>query len=273
MRIFKFLGTLLLVTSVFVGCNLNSKKSKDTKGETTKTNKAVAVTYKVASRYFIKNNVEELPSKIDSREEFEKYFGAAAVMGKNGMPTSIDFEKEYVIAVTVDASNKSTELQPVSLTKEGEKINFDFSVIEGSETSYTTRPSLVIIVSKEMDGNVTTNPIKAMSDGHNAKNSLDWEGEYEGTLPCADCEGIKTTILLKNNETYTMIITYLGEEEGREITEGNFEWDTAGTVITLINDDEEPYKLKVVEGAIQKLDIKGKEITGELAKLYFLQKK
>ncbi|PHO01769.1 hypothetical protein CSC82_21900, partial [Rhodobacteraceae bacterium 4F10] len=124
MRGFKFLGALLLVVSAFLGCNLSSNKSKDTKEETTKTNEAVTVTYKVASRYFIKNNIEELPSKIDSREEFEKYFGMATVMGENGKPTSIDFEKEYVIAVTVDASNKTTELQPVSLTKEGEEINF-----------------------------------------------------------------------------------------------------------------------------------------------------
>jgi len=272
MRTSKFLGMLLLVTSVFIGCNLNGKKSKEAKEEITETNESITVTYKVASRYFIKNNVGELPNKIDSREEFEKYFGAAAVMGKNGMPTPIDFEKEYVIAVTVDANNKSTELQPVSLIKKGKEINFDFSVIEGNETSYTTRPSLVIVVSKEIDGNVTTNPIKAMNDGHNAKNSLDWNGEYEGVLPCADCEGIKTTIQLKDNGTYTITTKYLGKGE-EETVEGSFKWDITGTVITLLNDEKEPYKLKVVEGAIQKLDIEGKEITGELAELYFLQKK
>lgn len=270
MRTLKFLGTLLLVTSVFVGCSLNSKKSKETKEEITETNEPIAVTYKVASRYFIKNNVDKLPNKIDNREEFEKYFGAAAVMGKNGMPTLIDFEKEYVIAVNAEASNKSTELEPVSLTKKGKEINFEYSVIEGGETSYTTRPSLVIIVSKEMDGNVNVTPIKAINDGHNAKGSLDWNGKYEGVLPCADCEGIKTTILLKDNDTYVMTIKYLGEGQ-EETVEGAFEWDATGTIITLVN--EESYKLKVVEGAIQKLDIEGKEITGEMADLYFLRKK
>lgn len=266
MRILKFLGILLFVISVLVGCNLNSKKSKETKEET------IAVTYKVASGYFIKNNVDKLPSKIDNREEFEKYFGVATVMGENGKPTSIDFEKEYVIAVTVDANNKLTELQPISLTKTGEEINFDYSVTEGGETSYTSRPALVIIVSKKIEGNINVNPIKVMVDEHNAKNSLDWNGEYEGVLPCADCEGIKTTIQLNDNGTYVMTTKYLGEGQ-EETVEGSFEWDATGTVVTLINDDEEPYKLKVVEGAIQKLDIEGKEITGELAKLYFLQKK
>lgn len=272
MRTLKFLGTLLLVISLLVGCNFNNKKSKEVKEEANEMNESKAVIYKVASRYFIKNDVTELPSKINSREEFEKYFGAATVMGEDGKPTPIDFEKEYVIAVTVEASNKLIELQPISLTKTGEEINFDYSVTEGGETSYTSRPALVIIVSKKIEGNINVNPIKVVVDEHNAKNSLDWSGKYEGILPCADCEGIKTTIQLNDNGTYVMTTKYLGEGQ-EETVEGSFEWDKTGTVVTLINDDEEPYKLKVLEGAIQKLDIEGKEITGELAKLYFLQKK
>ncbi|MEY8861961.1 copper resistance protein NlpE [Tenacibaculum singaporense] len=272
MRTLKFLGTLLLVISLLVGCNFNNKKSKEVKEEANEMNESKVVIYKVASRYFIKNDVTKLPSKINSREEFEKYFGAATVMGEDGKPTPIDFEKEYIIAVTVEASNKLIELQPISLTKTGEEINFDYSVTEGGETSYTSRPTLVIIVSKKIEGNINVNPIKVVVDEHNAKNSLDWNGEYEGVLPCADCEGIKTTIQLNDNGTYVMTTKYLGEGE-EETVEGNFEWDKTGTVVTLINDEEEPYKLKVVEGAIQKLDIEGKEITGELAKLYFLQKK
>ena len=35
-------------------------------------------------------------------------------------------------------------------------------------------------------------------DEHNAQNSLDWAGTYEATLPCADCPGIKTTVVLKS---------------------------------------------------------------------------
>jgi uncharacterized lipoprotein NlpE involved in copper resistance len=272
MRVLKFLGTLLLVISLLVGCNFNNKKTKEIKEETNEMNEPITVIYKVASRYFIKNNVDELPNKINSREEFEKYFGAATVMGEDGKPTPIDFEKEYVIAVTVKTSNKSIELQPISLTKIGEEINFNFSVIEGGENSYTTRPALIIIVPNKMDGNVNVTPIKTVLDEHNAKNSLDWNGKYEGVLPCADCEGIKTTIQLKDNGTYIMTTKYLGKKE-EDTVEGSFKWDVAGTIITLLNGKKEPYKLKVIEGAIQKLDVEGREITGELAKLYFLHKK
>lgn len=273
MRALKFLGTLLLVLSLFVGCNFKNQKLKESKEEVNEMKEPVTVTYKVASKYFIKNDVDELPNKINSREEFEKYFGTAALMGKDGKPTAIDFEKEYVIAVTVKASNKSIELQPISLTKAGEEINFDYSVTEGGETRYTSQPVLIIIVPNKTEGNVNTNPIKTVVvDEHNAKNSLDWSGKYEGVLPCADCEGIKTTIQLKDNGTYTMTTKYIGEGE-EETVEGRFKWDIAGTVITLLNEEKESYKLKVIEGAIQKLDIEGKEITGELAQLYFLQKK
>lgn len=272
MRTLKFLGTLLLVISLLVGCNFNNKKPEEVKEEVNEMNESKTVIYKVASRYFIKNDVAELPNKINSREEFEKYFGAATVMGEDGKPTPIDFDKEYVIAVTVEASNKLIELKPVSLTKTGEEINFDYSVTEGGETSYTSRPTLVIILSKKIEGNINVNPIKVVVDEHNAKNSLDWNGEYEGVLPCADCEGIKTTIQLNDNGTYVMTTKYLGEGE-EETVEGSFKWDVTGTVITLINKDIEPYKIKVVEGAIQKLDIEGKEVTGELAKFYFLKKK
>ena len=35
-----------------------------------------------------------------------------------------------------------------------------------------------------------------VTTGDNSKTSVDWVGKYEGTLPCADCEGIKTTLTL-----------------------------------------------------------------------------
>ena len=31
-----------------------------------------------------------------------------------------------------------------------------------------------------------------IDSAHNAQNSLDWAGDYQGILPCADCEGINT---------------------------------------------------------------------------------
>ena len=63
--------------------------------------------------------------------------------------------------------------------------------------------------------------VNVISDEHNAQNSLDWSGIYTGVLPCADCEGIETTIILKSDNTYLKTEKYLGENEVFE-SEGNF---------------------------------------------------
>ena len=34
---------------------------------------------------------------------------------------------------------------------------------------------------------------------HNSQNSLDWEGVYKGILPCADCDGIETEIVINSD--------------------------------------------------------------------------
>ncbi len=39
---------------------------------------------------------------------------------------------------------------------------------------------------------------------HNAQNSLDWAGIYQGTLPCADCGGIETELTLNADGTYAL---------------------------------------------------------------------
>lgn len=41
-----------------------------------------------------------------------------------------------------------------------------------------------------------------MVDMHTSETSLDWAGVYEGTLPCADCEGIHTLIELHEDKSY-----------------------------------------------------------------------
>jgi len=40
-----------------------------------------------ARNYFVSNQVNEVPSNIDNRADFEHYFGTATYMGKNGAPT------------------------------------------------------------------------------------------------------------------------------------------------------------------------------------------
>ena len=58
---------------------------------------ASEVPYVVAKGYFVRNDVRRIPNgKITDARLFKEIFGAAAVMGPDGLPTKIDFEKDYV---------------------------------------------------------------------------------------------------------------------------------------------------------------------------------
>lgn len=109
-------------------------------------------------------------------------------------------------------------------------------------------------------------------DGHTSQNALDWDGTYFGILPCADCEGIETTITLSMNHTFTQKQVYLKGEEKHEFeSKGTFQWDEAGRIITL-QFEESSWMYQVIENAIIHLDMEGNRIEGELAEMYVLQK-
>ncbi|MDO6708771.1 copper resistance protein NlpE [Photobacterium sp. 1_MG-2023] len=108
---------------------------------------------------------------------------------------------------------------------------------------------------------------------HNARNSLDWNGTYAGTIPCADCAGIETVLVLGMDGTFELTETYLGyEEDGQFRHQGAFTWNDAGNTITLTNDSGDDIQFFVGENQLFRLDREGKRITGNLADMYVLQK-
>lgn len=110
-------------------------------------------------------------------------------------------------------------------------------------------------------------------DMHTSEISLDWAGVYEGTMPCASCEGIETVVELKDNHTFTATFTYIGGEEDFSVTnEGEFTWDDSGQIVTLVDGDDVS-KYKVGENHITLLGADGEVNTGELADFYVLKKK
>ena len=110
-------------------------------------------------------------------------------------------------------------------------------------------------------------------DMHVSENSLDWQGSYTGTLPCADCEGIYTILTLNEDQSYTLTSTYLGEENETAIEKGSFEWREDGSII-LIGEGaiSENNLYQVVENKILKLDAEGMPINGPLSEFYKLNK-
>ncbi|MDD2474391.1 MAG: copper resistance protein NlpE [Dysgonamonadaceae bacterium] len=120
---------------------------------------------------------------------------------------------------------------------------------------------------------VTTD--QTVIDLHTSENSLDWAGVYEGTTPCASCEGIETMVELREDLTYTAGFNYLSGNEDKAhsyTNEGTFTWDTSGQIITLKADDETS-QYKVGENHITLLGADGEVNTGELAEFYVLKKK
>ncbi len=106
----------------------------------------------------------------------------------------------------------------------------------------------------------------------NSRNSLDWYGVYQGTTPCADCEGIETSITLKRDGTFKRTLKYLGKEDKAFPDEGNFEWNDAGSKITLPGEAGMSQMYQVGENVLFHLDQEGNRITGDLASMYRLEK-
>lgn len=106
---------------------------------------------------------------------------------------------------------------------------------------------------------------------HTSQNAIDWDGTYSGTVPCADCPGIQTTLVINADETFT----YTGEYMDRDLIvedNGKFMWHDNGSTIHLVG-KEINMKLKVGENRLFMLDQEGNPIEGELADHYTLQKK
>ncbi|HSO85893.1 MAG TPA: copper resistance protein NlpE N-terminal domain-containing protein [Draconibacterium sp.] len=109
-----------------------------------------------------------------------------------------------------------------------------------------------------------------MTAGDNSMKSVDWPGIYQGTLPCADCEGIKNQLSINKDLTYILETQYVGKSDSVFQEKGKFGWDKIGSKITLDNANNQVYL--VGENRIFHLNNEGKRITGDLADKYILEK-
>lgn len=107
-----------------------------------------------------------------------------------------------------------------------------------------------------------------------AKLALDYFGVYEGLTPCADCEGIKVLLTLKQDTTYTLKNAYMkdGKETNPSEYIGKFKWNTDGQTITLEGIENAPSQFTVQEGKLVMLDMEGKKACCDsLSNLYVLK--
>lgn len=110
-------------------------------------------------------------------------------------------------------------------------------------------------------------------DAHHEHNSLDWPGIYFGSLPCADCVGIKTTLALNKNNSYLLITQYLGKSEREFVEKGKFTWgDKENTIILTPRNGATAQQYFVGENMLIQLDSNGNRIAGKLANRYILHR-
>lgn len=121
-----------------------------------KISKTNLIPFKVAKRYFVNNTVAaglmEI-SMISTEAEFNKYFGMAAVMGEDGIPTSIDFSKEFVIAVINESTENIHEIKFHSLTKNDGDTTLNYSVIN-NQPGNSYRNCLIVIIDNKYKGDI-----------------------------------------------------------------------------------------------------------------------
>lgn len=108
-----------------------------------------------------------------------------------------------------------------------------------------------------------------VADMHTAETSLDYFGEYKGTIPAADCPGIKVTLVLNKNKTYAMNYLYIDRKDAGFDETGTFKIE--GNIITLSPKDGAEAYYKVEEGRISMLMANKQPITGELKDMYVLK--
>lgn len=119
-----------------------------TKGRRPRQQQTVA--YDRADHYFF-NNDAEVPRNpmVTSRQDFERLYGMAAVMGRGGQPTPIDFTRQFVIGIVLPLTNRHTEIVPGPLVQRGDTLTLHYRVkVAGREMSSTMRPMELIIVDR-----------------------------------------------------------------------------------------------------------------------------
>lgn len=109
---------------------------------------------------------------------------------------------------------------------------------------------------------------------HSSRSAVDWAGVYKGMIPCADCEGIDVEIQLNEDNSYKMVMNYLGREDSKFTNQGLFEWDeTGGKVRFIVEDEGRGNWYRVGENNLLMLDAEGNKIENNFPpEIYMLEK-
>lgn len=117
------------------------------------------------------------------------------------------------------------------------------------------------------------------SDDHSAHTKpidkkLDFHGVFYGYLPCNDCDGVKSTLSLKQNNNY-LLVTQPAKDSSREYYEkGKYTWDEENHLLVLTSRKDSSTRQFLIkdEGTIVQLNSDGTRMSEELEDDYTLQR-
>ena len=135
-------GTLLGIVS----CHTSRQATEQKQGVTE------SVAYTVADHYFVRNDVKSYKNQvITSQQGFDALFGAAAVMGEGGLPTSIDFSRQAVVALMHAPVKSDLELKVSKLDMVNGKLCVHYAeVVNNASLSYSQTPLTMLVVDKSL---------------------------------------------------------------------------------------------------------------------------
>ena len=111
---------------------------------------ATPIKYTTLENYFVRNDVDCSKQQrliINNKAEFEKYFGMAVHMG--GLPTEVNWNKQFVIALVLPETKRATSIYPVNVKTTGNNILvFSYQVKKGDNMSHKIVPFIAVAVDK-----------------------------------------------------------------------------------------------------------------------------
>ena len=126
---------------------------------------------------------------------------------------------------------------------------------------------------KKASANVEDNDSTSVAVVVNEIDLANVAGTYEGTLPAADCPGIKMVLTINADSTYQMTQDYTDRKDGHDEASGVFDV-LDGNVLMLVRPSSGEHTFyKVKDGnSIVLTDSLGNEAEGESAELYVIKK-
>ena len=139
----KLLSILMLAAVAMLGmqCSTVSKLEKE----------AYQVRYLPLNNYFVRNDIEATKLQkliITNETDFRSFFGEAAVMGRNGHPTPVNFKTEDVLAVILPETDRSTDVTVLDVLQNGNSVIFNYHVERGEKNSYRLVPFAAVSLPK-----------------------------------------------------------------------------------------------------------------------------